>query len=77
MSKIEKLLEKMHNNPRDWKIEEIKAIADRYGFTYRQPGTSHVTFRTSVGEKLTIPPHKPIYIKQFLALINRLGDSNE
>lgn len=32
------------------------------------------------GEKLTIPAHKPIkpiYIKQFLALIDRLGESDE
>lgn len=70
----------MRNNPRDWLIEDIKVIAERYGIEYRQPGTSHVTFRTTSGEKITIParkPIKPIYIKQFLALIDRLGESNE
>lgn len=81
MSKAEKLLAKMRNNPRDWNIEEIKAIADLYGFEYRQPGTSHVTFRAMTGEKLTIPAHKPIkpiYIKQFLAFIDKArGGNNE
>ncbi|MDF2868322.1 MAG: toxin-antitoxin system toxin component [Gammaproteobacteria bacterium] len=80
VSKADKLLRKMQNNPRDWKIEDIKILADRYGLAFRQPGTSHVTFRASTGEKLTIPAHKPIkpiYIKQFLVLINSLGDNDE
>lgn len=80
MSKIEKMLSKMRNNPRDWKIEDIKAIADRFDIGYRQPGTSHVTFRTSTGEKVTIPAHKPIkpiYIKLFIALLDGLGGNNE
>jgi len=80
MSKIEKLLAKMRNHPQDWHIEDVKTIAERYGLVYRQPGTSHVTFRAVTGEKLTIPAHKPIksvYIKQFLALIDRLGDKYE
>lgn len=75
MSKIDKLLTKMRNNPRDWKIEDIKAIADRCGIDYRQPGTSHVTFRTKTGEKFTVPvrkPIKPIYIKLFIAMIDEL-----
>ncbi len=70
----------MRNNPRDWQIEDIKAIASRFGVEYRQPGTCHVTFRAKSGEKVTIPAHKPIkpvYIKQFLALIEGLGENNE
>lgn len=80
MSRIEKLLAKMRNNPQDWKIEDIKVIAERFGIEYRQPGTSHVTFRTTLGEIITIPAHKPIkpvYIKKFLALIDTLGGENE
>ncbi len=81
MSKIDKLLTKMRNNPRDWGIETLQAIADRYGIVYRQPGTSHVTFRAVNGQKITVPAHKPIkpvYIKQFIALItDQLGESDE
>ena len=75
MSKIDKQLSKMKNNPRDWRIEDLKSIADRFGLHHRQPGTSHVTFRTQMGEKLTVPAHKPIkpiYIKMFIDLINKL-----
>ncbi len=78
MTKVDKLLEKMRNNSHDWRIEELKAIADRYKMTYLQPGTSHVTFRTGTGEKLTVParkPIKPIYIKKFIELIDSLGEA--
>ena len=34
MSKVEKLLARMRNNPRDWQIEDIKAIAARFGLEY-------------------------------------------
>ena len=70
----------MRNNPRDWRIEDIKGIADRLGINYRQPGTSHVTFRFSDGTKLTIPAHKPIkpiYIKQFINLVDEGELSDE
>jgi hypothetical protein len=73
MGKYEKLLEKMRQNPRDWRIDELKKIADRLEVDYRQPGTSHVTFRSHNGNKLTVParkPIKPIYIKQFIDLVD-------
>lgn len=57
MSKIWKEIKKMRNNPRDWRIEDIKTIADRMDIDYRQPGSSHVTFRAKSGRKLTIPAH--------------------
>lgn len=81
MSKIEKTLQKMRHNPRDWRIEDIKIIASRYKIDYRQPRSSHVTFRFSSGEKLTIPAHKPvkaIYILKFINLLDaQIGGINE
>ena len=74
MSKSEKILEKMRSNPRDWRIEQLKSLAEAHGVEYRQPGTSHITFRHPNGAKLTIPAHKPIapeYVKQFLRLITQ------
>lgn len=76
MSKTEKQLDKMRNNPNGWRIEDIKTVADRVGIDYKQPGTSHVTFRAQSGRKLTIPAHKPIkpvYVELFLELIDELG----
>ncbi|MAZ78250.1 MAG: hypothetical protein CMF39_06185 [Legionellaceae bacterium] len=77
MGRIDKIINKMRNNPRDWRIEDLKTVANRLGVVYRQPGTSHVTFRTQGGRQLTVParkPIKPIYIKKFVELIDTMGD---
>jgi predicted RNA binding protein YcfA (HicA-like mRNA interferase family) len=74
MSKSDKILEKMRLNPRDWRIEQLKSLAEAHGVDYRQHGTSHVIFRHSNGAKLTVPAHKPIapeYVKKFLRLITQ------
>ncbi len=81
MSKRNKLLEKIRINPRDWRIEDLKKLANDYNMTVRQPGTSHVTF-TKVGTevRLTVPSHKPIkpiYIKKFIELIDKLEEENQ
>nr|VFJ42901.1 MAG: hypothetical protein BECKDK2373B_GA0170837_100344 [Candidatus Kentron sp. DK] len=36
MSKIGKLLTRMRENPRDWRIEEIEVIATRFGVDVRK-----------------------------------------
>ena len=81
MGKHEKILKKMRHNPKaDWRIEDLKAIAERYAIDYRQPGSSHVTFRSTTGTKVTVPSHKPIkpiYIKQFMAMLDELEVSDE
>lgn len=72
MTKREKLIEKLKNNPRDWRIETLKTLADAYGIDYRQPGSSHVTFANANGARVTVPAHipvKPVYVKKFLRLL--------
>ncbi len=72
MSKIEKLLNQMRSNPHDWQIDILKKLARRFNIEWRQPGTSHVTFRHPNGAKITVPAHKPIkpiYIKKFIRFI--------
>lgn len=80
MSKKHKIIEKMRNNPLNWKIEDFKVIANRLKIEYQQLGTSHVTFRAKNSDKVTVPAHKPIkpiYVKLFLAFIDKLGENNE
>ncbi len=80
MSRIKKLVAKMRANPRDWRIEKLKTLADRLDITYDQHGTSHVIFRTKSGKRLSVPAHKPIkpiYITEFLSLIDGLEGDNE
>jgi hypothetical protein len=76
MTKKDKILAKMRNNPQDWRIDDLKNIADRLGIDYQQPGTSHVTFRLNNGDKLTVPAHKPIkiiYVKKFVTFLDEGG----
>ncbi len=81
MSKIEKLIASMKRNPKgDWLIADLKRIAQRFDIEFRQPGSSHVTFRTRAGKKLTVPAHKPIkpiYITLFVEFVEKQGEIDE
>jgi hypothetical protein len=75
-----KILQKMRKNPTGWRIEDLHAIARENRVEWRRPGRggSHVIFSApSVREIVSVPakrPIKPIYIKQFLALIDAAID---
>jgi predicted RNA binding protein YcfA (HicA-like mRNA interferase family) len=79
MTHAQKLFEKMRNNPRDWRIQQLEIIAKRYGISVRKTGGSHIVFdHPKWVELLCIPAHrpiKPIYIRKLLALIETLGDN--
>jgi predicted RNA binding protein YcfA (HicA-like mRNA interferase family) len=69
-----KLLQKMKNNPRDWRIGNLQTVADAFGVIWRKPGGSHVIFRHENGQKLSVPSHrpiKPLYIKKFVRLVEK------
>jgi len=69
----------MRNNPRDWTIEDLKILAERHGLDWRQPGTSHVTFSSREAGHLTVParkPIKPVYVRMFVALLDKVGESD-
>ena len=78
MTKVDKVLEKMRNNPMDWKISDLEVIAGRFGITVRKGKGSHVTFTHSKWvDILTVPAHRPvkqIYIKKFILLIDALKE---
>ncbi|MDR2884373.1 MAG: hypothetical protein LBV09_04635 [Deferribacteraceae bacterium] len=80
MSKRDKLLNQMRNNPKgDWKIDTLKSIADYYGIEYSDNGSSHVVFRSPIGEHLTVParkPIKPIYITLFIDFIESTKETD-
>lgn len=76
MSAADKRLVKMRQNPKaDWHIDDMKSVARAKGIEWRQPGTSHVTFRRADGAKLTVParkPIKPVYVKMFVDFAENL-----
>ena len=80
MSSADETLEQMGNNPHaDWRIEDLVAIAARYGVMVRQGKGSHVFFgHDSWDEALVVPakkPIKPVYIRRFVALIGSLPET--
>jgi predicted RNA binding protein YcfA (HicA-like mRNA interferase family) len=79
VSKAEKLYQKMQNNPRDWRIEDIDTVARYFGFGRIEGKGSHTKFyHDRLPEILSVPvkrPIKPIYVKHLLALIARLKES--
>jgi hypothetical protein len=78
MARHQKLIEQMRNNPRDWRIGDLESIADRLGISHDQEGTSHLIFRRPDGVRLSVPAHrpiKPVYVKQFLAFIEDMKES--
>jgi predicted RNA binding protein YcfA (HicA-like mRNA interferase family) len=72
VSKADKILQQMQNNPLDWRIDSLKTVAKAYNIEWRQRGTSHVVFVRSDGRTLPVPAHrpiKPIYIKKFVDFV--------
>ena len=69
MSKHEKLLEKIRQNPRNVRFEQIDALLLSFGFEKRQKG-SHATYILAGIRPITVPFRKPfilpIYVKQIL-----------
>jgi hypothetical protein len=76
MARQDKLLARMRRNPHgDWRIEQLKAIADLHDIPYRQPGSSQVIFAPPRRNVLSVPAHrpiKPVYVRQFVAMIDAI-----
>ena len=75
MSTQEKLLARMRNNPRDWRIDDLKSVANRLGIDWRSEGGSHYVFSyLGVEDDVCVPAHrpiKPVYVRQFVALVDK------
>ena len=79
MNTASKLLEAMRNNPRDWQIGQLLAVAKKLAVECRSQGGSHHVFsHPAVAEIVSVPAHrpiKPVYVRQFVALIDKVKES--
>ena len=79
MNKRTKLLEAIRNNPRDWRIDDLITVARQFEIECRSHGGSHHVFsHPGVEADLSVParrPIKPIYIRQFLLLLDAVKES--
>ena len=75
VSNAAKILDRMRNNPLDWRIGDLKVVAKKHGVEFRQHGTSHVAFRHSDAGNLAVPaarPIKSVYVRQFVVFIDKV-----
>lgn len=78
ITKKEKLLKGIKNNPKTVKFEELDKILKDVGFDRRQPsgGSSHYTYIFE-DKILTVPYKRPyikvIYVKMAMKLLEELG----
>jgi len=80
MSKRDKAIERLRQNPKSVRFDEIDRLLLSLGFEKRQRGTSHATY--SKGRNiLTIPFHKPhilpVYVKNVLHILDEIGEFSE
>ena len=73
MTKQEKLLLKMHNNPNGWRIEDLQTLAKKYGIEWRHNGTSHVCFKFPSGV-FPIPAKRPIKAFYIIELLKKIEE---
>ena len=72
MSKAERILEKMRNNPRDWRIDDLKTVARAHGIEWRQQGSSYMVLVRDDGRTLSVPVDRsirPVYIRKFVQFV--------
>ena len=72
MSKKDKLIQNIKNNPKNVDFKTIKNLLENFGYKAFNTGGSHFVFRQKDKEPITIPHKKPvktIYIKQILKIL--------
>ena len=78
MSKRDKQLQAMRNNPKNVRFETIQSVLLNHGFSETTPGggSSHYTFSKGV-YRITVVKNRPvnsIYIKQAIRIIDSLEE---
>jgi len=77
MSKFEKALLRLRQNPKHVRYEEIEFILLHLGFEKRQVSTNHAIFRIKNQMPISIPKRKPFikptYVKIVLHRLEKMG----
>ncbi len=83
MSKRQKRLSRIRQNPNNVSLDDLRVVLEDYGFEYKQTVGSHYTFSVRIGETtklLVVPFRRPVkvaYIKKALQLIDEVIASKE
>ena len=79
MPSVEKIIEKMKNQPNGIILQEVEKVLKAYGYTKHRTKGSHNIFRRDMGDETNIPVHgkgqiKSYYIKDVLKIIEKEGE---
>ena len=87
MTKRQKRLDRIRQNPNSVSLNDLQRVLEDYGFTHEHTVGSHYTFSILIKGRthlLVVPfrrPVKPIYVKKALrliaAVIEARGDEND
>ena len=67
VGQLEKLLERIRNNPKIVRFEELDMILRRSGFERRQPGSGSSHYMYTKGDKrLSIPYRRPYVLEAYV-----------
>jgi len=77
MSKKDKLLKRMRENPRHVKYDDLQKVLIDLGYTIRQGTGSHVVFKKKGFCPITIPVRQPFVKPYYVKLVLRIIDETE
>jgi len=82
LSKLQKLLKRIKNNPKQVRFEELDKILSHYGFTRRQPGGGSSHYIYTIGTVvITVPYHQPhikaFYVERAMKILEEVIDDDE
>lgn len=81
MAKWEKRLERMRENPRGWRYEEVARILERHGFERpSKSGGSHRVFKHPSGLRVSLVDRgkgdmKPVYVEEAVEAVDRIREA--
>lgn len=74
MAQIEKIIEKMKNQPNGVRADEAAKVLEHFGFRFDRQQGSHMQFISDGGDVITVPnrtPLRAVYVKDILRRIGR------
>lgn len=82
MARGAKLLERMRENPRDWRIQDVETLCAAFALDFdRPPGGSHYGVSDPTQRRhVTVPfrrPIKAVYIRQLVRFVDAVRAARE
>ncbi|WP_313798813.1 type II toxin-antitoxin system HicA family toxin [Cytobacillus sp.] len=74
MAKIEKIIEKMKNQPKGVSFKEVKKVLEHYGYIVVRIRGSHHQFRNEQGLVTTVKREHPVHPEAVKDTLGRIGE---